>query len=371
MQASQAPDRIPLAFATSGTKNVIPEQAADITNPNDASYEAGFPPVTMAPVTAGGIPPNGADFNGILFALSALGRWQSAGGQFKYDADFATDSNVGGYPKGAILQSSDGSTLWLSTADNNTTDPDSGTAANWVSLAAYGIAAVAGLTNLNVTLTPAQYSKTIITLAGTLTGNVQIILPTSLRSWTIINNCTGAFSVTVKTASGSGVVVPGSGGIQEVYGDGTNIVSTGVLTQTIAATLFAALSGNAAQTFQVAAATAAAHALNLGQFTGGVTSNDFISIPMLVAGVKRNLIIQWGTVASQTGRASITPPVAFPNAVFFAGGVLDVTSAQYFFNAIVHWDKVGSTLSSLSFVISSTTSNIAASNAYSWFAVGY
>jgi microcystin-dependent protein len=274
MLASQSPDRIPLAFATSGTKNTIPEQAADITNPNDASFEAGFPPVTMTPVSAGGIPPNGADFNGVLFALSALGRWQSAGGQFKYNSAFANDTNVGGYPKGAFIESADGSTLWLCLADNNTTDPDSGTAANWASLASYGIASVTGLTNANVTLTPAQYSKPIITLAGTLTGNVQVILPAHQKQWTIVNNCAGAFTVTVKTASGTGVIVPGSGSIQIVYGDGTNIVSSGVLTQSVADTRYAPL-------------LAAVPTGTILDYAGTTVPNGFLQCPTAVTNVSR------------------------------------------------------------------------------------
>lgn len=277
MLASQAPDRIPLAFATSGTKNVIPEQAGDITNPNDASYESGFPPITMTPVASGGLPPNGADFNGILFALSALARWQSAGGQMKYSSAFANDSNVGGYPKGAVLESTDGSTLWLCLADNTTSDPDAGASANWTSLASYGIASITGLTNANVTLTPAQFSKPIITLAGTLTGNVQIILPTQLKQWTVINNCTGGSSVTVKTPSGTGVVVPNSGGIQLLYSDGTNINAVGVLTQTSANALYAAIAGSSTQTFSVGAASASAHALRLEQALGMTGYTDVTS----------------------------------------------------------------------------------------------
>lgn len=240
MQASQSPSKIPIAFATSGTKNVIPELASGITQPNDASFETGFPPVTMTSVSAGGIPPNGEDFNGAFFALSAILRWSNAGGLFKYDSAFATDAAVNGYPKGAVLESADGSTLWLCLNDNVTTDPDDAASTDWAPLASYGITAVAGLTNANVTLTPAQFSKPIITLAGTLTGNVQIIFPANKKQWTLINNCTGAFSVTCKTAAGSGIIVPGSGGIQLVFGDGTNILSQGVLTQTIADALYAA-----------------------------------------------------------------------------------------------------------------------------------
>jgi len=264
MQQANAPSQVGTVFAEAGTKNTIPETPS--ATPGLASFQLGFPPVTMTPLVAGGIPPEGADFNGILNFLSQCVQWNQVGGSYNFDSDFSTA--IGGYPKGAIVQSVDGTTEWLCLADNNTTDPDSSSAANWAALASYGIAAITGLTNANVTLTPAQYGKPIITLAGTLTGNVQIVLPTSKRQWTIINNCTGAFTVTVKTASGSGVIIAGSGGIQLVYGDGTNIISSGVLTQSVADARYAALAGSSSQVFSVAAAAAAANAVRYDQTLG-------------------------------------------------------------------------------------------------------
>jgi hypothetical protein len=155
-----------------------------------------------------------------LYEITLIQQWQSGGGLFIYDSAWSTANS--GYPKGAILQSSDGATMWLSTADNNTTDPDGATPAGWVSLAAYGITAVTGLTNANVTLSSTQYGKNIITFAGTLTGNVQIIFPTSKREWLVINNTAGQFTLTCKTAAGTGTAIT-QGGYSRIYGDGTNI----------------------------------------------------------------------------------------------------------------------------------------------------
>jgi hypothetical protein len=90
-----------------------------------------------------------------------------------------------------------------------------------------------GLTNVNVTLTPTQFKNDMLTLSGTLTGNVQLIFPAHLQRWLIINNTTGNFSITCKTAAGTGVVVPQAQSV-EVYGDGTNIGQTGLGTVTTA-----------------------------------------------------------------------------------------------------------------------------------------
>jgi hypothetical protein len=221
MLASQIPARIPLPFANGGTKNTIPTASQIGITPGAASLTDGFPLLTFTPLAAGGVPPAGADFNGILNAITAVQQWQSAGGSFTFNTAFST--SIGGYPKGALLISTSNDTNWLNLADNNTTDPDSGAAANWTSLDAYGIAAITGLTNVNVTLTPAQYGKNMLTLAGTLTGNVQIIFPVNQQMCTVANNTSGAFLVTCKTAAGTGAAVA-QGGQEVFYGDGTNLV---------------------------------------------------------------------------------------------------------------------------------------------------
>ena len=63
------PSIIPEPFAEHGAKNVIPEESPGASEPN-ASWTQGFPPVTMLNRQAGGKPPLGQDFNGILNALS-------------------------------------------------------------------------------------------------------------------------------------------------------------------------------------------------------------------------------------------------------------------------------------------------------------
>jgi hypothetical protein len=63
------------------------------------------------------------------------------------------------------------------------------------------------MTSANVTLTPLQYGKPIIVITGTLTANLNLIFPAIVNEWTVINNTTGAFTITCKTATGAGVVV--------------------------------------------------------------------------------------------------------------------------------------------------------------------
>lgn len=96
-----------------------------------ASFETGFVPDNFSPVAAGGVPPFGQDFNGLMNVVTAWEQWLQAGGAVPFDTDFSTD--VGGYPQGAVIDSSIVlGAQWVSLVDNNTTDPDDPlTSTNW------------------------------------------------------------------------------------------------------------------------------------------------------------------------------------------------------------------------------------------------
>lgn len=223
MQLTNTPGKLVLPFANAGAKNTIPTASQIGITAGAASLTDGFPPLTRTPIAAGGVPPSGLDMNGILYEMSAIIRWANAGGGYAYDAAFATDPNVGGYPKGARVLRSDGLGYWFNTTDNNITDPEGvgAVAAGWVPDFTNGVAAVT-MTGSNVTLTALQYGKPIIVISGLLTANLNLIFPSIAGEWSVINNTTGAYSVTCKTAAGTGVVVNSA---QAIVGNGTNIYS--------------------------------------------------------------------------------------------------------------------------------------------------
>lgn len=223
MQLINAPGKLVLPFAASGAKNTIPVASQIGIVAGAASLTDGFPPLTRTPLAAGGVPPSGLDMNGIIYELSAILRWANAGAGYVYDGTFASDSNVGGYPKGARVLRSDGLGYWFNTADNNTTDPEGAgaVAAGWVPDFTNGVTAVT-MTSANVTLTALQYGKPVIVISGLLTSNLNLIFPALAGEWTVINNTTGPYTITCKTASGTGVVVNSA---QLIVGDGTNIYS--------------------------------------------------------------------------------------------------------------------------------------------------
>lgn len=84
------PNKIPLAFAASGDKNTIPESTETT---GLASWREGFPAITSAPFSEGGIAPKRADFNGIFNALSQAVMWMQQGGVYAYDVN--TDYEAG------------------------------------------------------------------------------------------------------------------------------------------------------------------------------------------------------------------------------------------------------------------------------------
>lgn len=95
--------------------------------------------------------------------------------------------------------------------------------------------AIAGYTSVNVgggvdvTLTASngvadQARNAVIKLTGALTANINLIVPTAAKSWIFDNQTSGAFSVTAKTAAGTGVALL-QGAKSQVYCDGANVLA--------------------------------------------------------------------------------------------------------------------------------------------------
>lgn len=135
MKLAEKPRQLPNVFSSSGAKNTIPDASSqESLEKGLATYDSGFPPVTIMAIAAGGIPPHGKDFNGVLNDITAAIRYSQAGGLYPFNTEFATA--IGGYSKGAIVLSSDGSKIWQSIIDSNLTNPDGTSASGWRNLLA-------------------------------------------------------------------------------------------------------------------------------------------------------------------------------------------------------------------------------------------
>jgi len=222
MQKSNAPTKLTVAFASgtgAGPVNTVPLTPG--ATPGTASYQTGFTSVNMEPIASGGIPPFGADFNGILKAATTAQIWQQSGYMWPFDSTFAGNSNIGGYPAGSVLLMGSGNGLWINKNDNNTASPDATGSAGWLGLPAVGAYTIA-TTGGTTTPDPSVLGVTTLLVSGALTSNAVVVLPLTAGSrWIVSNNTTGSFTLTVQGASGAGVSIT-QGSALTVFTDGTN-----------------------------------------------------------------------------------------------------------------------------------------------------
>ena len=319
MQDSGIPTKITIPWANSAGGSyvrAIPNTSQiGITN-GAASFPDGFPPNCFVPIFSGGSWPFGQDTNGILRQITQWLRWSQAGGPIAYDATF--QSAVGGYPSGAIVASvAYPGTVWLSTADNNTTNPDTGET-GWVAQSGVPVQVAAGTANalttsfvptIGATVGPTVAVKVGTTNTGAATFNgVSIVNPDG-------------------TALTAGQLV--AGGIATLVGAGTAwcLVSIGGALPASIAGLFAALAGSATQNFSVADATTAHHAVALDQFGASFGTNGYQKLP-------GGLILQWadGTQIDPANNTDPTQtvllPYTFPNAICSAIATTNLTTSS-------------------------------------------
>lgn len=88
---------------------------------NSATYQIGFPPITMQSIASNGMPPKGSDLNGVLYDVTDNLVFLTQGGGYGFDSAYATA--IGGYPLNARLRLNNG-TEAISTIANNTNDPN-------------------------------------------------------------------------------------------------------------------------------------------------------------------------------------------------------------------------------------------------------
>lgn len=306
MLASNIPVAFAAAFANgaAGANITTPVPANANNTTGRAGLDLGFPPITFITEAGGGIPPNGKDFNGIFNQVTAWNRWQKAGGPVFYDSAFSTA--VGGYPKGAILSSTvTNGQLWLCQADNNTTNPDGGSPANWVSL----FTVPTNITGNAGTATKLQTPRAIsITGDGTAAGvnfdgstpialSLSVATATALRTgrtigmtgdgtWTSAAftgaaNVTGNFTLATVNAN----VGTFQGITLNAKGQATGATNMGYLTANQTVTLSGAVtgSGSTAITTSIAASAVGTTQLAAGAVTNAKLAN------MAAATVKANL----------------------------------------------------------------------------------
>jgi hypothetical protein len=171
MQQNAIPAKFQVPFGYAAASSYIRQVPLNqpVAGDGAASLTTGFPPETFTPPESGGFAPDGRDFNGILQPITAWLQWLQAGGApILYDATF--QQLIGGYPYGATVKSA--TTLgvsYISTADNNTSNPDTG-GANWINLNVVG--GVLNGTLPNPGLVDGVAAGNVGILGGALTGTL-------------------------------------------------------------------------------------------------------------------------------------------------------------------------------------------------------
>lgn len=209
----------------------------------------------------------------------------------------------------------------------------------------------------NVTLTAVEAGNGIFNFTGVLTANINVIVPTSpTRPWVVINNTTGAYSLTLKTSGGTGIVVE-QGSPKVLACDGTNVIDTrGAATQTTNGLIEIATNA------EVDAGSDAVRAITpaglFSALTKSLSSNGYQRLP-------GGMIIQWGTTGSISagGALSVTMPITFPNANLTGVCMAQYSSAP---NSGYMVSIYGRTVSDMLFYNSNTSVALVAS----WIAIG-
>lgn len=295
MKSTDAPVKQIVPFGANG-----PREAITATTPvgsNQASYDQGFPPITMTLKSAGGLPPKGQDMNQILYEQALFARYYGAGGAYTYDASFA--SGIGGYPLGARILNSTKSGFWINSVEDNSVSPENTTAAltGWVPGDSPGVTTISGLSSSSVTLSSLQASKGRIVLNGALTANISVVVPAWAKSWQVVNNTTGNFTATIKTPSGSGISMP-SGTTHYVIGDGVNI------TEDLGSAAFRAVGNSTGQI------------PDMSYFQSSISGNGWRMGP-------DGIIEQWGLVTFNSSTTTLIAnlPRPFPTTILHAMAV--------------------------------------------------
>lgn len=220
------------------------------TTQADASMLAGYGLVAQAGLLSQSMPPLTYNTSTTINAgaRAALVKWTSGVGTLTLDNPATLGSNwftnINNAGSGILTLSGGGhnidtqATIDITPGQGFTVTTD-GVSFNTIGKAApistnYTLLTKSVAGSADVTLTSSEAGYSIIYFTGALTGNINVIVPNAVNEWVMFNNTSGAYTLTVKTAPGSGVSI--TQGTRRILNcDGTNVnysdsVGTGTVT---------------------------------------------------------------------------------------------------------------------------------------------
>ena len=128
----------------------------------------------------------------------------------------------------------------------------------------------------------AELNRITYNFSGTLTANMEVVVPDTVQQYWVANTTTGAYTLTVKTASGTGVVVA-QNARTILYCDGVDVYSAE--TASIAVPLTIAQGGTGATTASGARVNLGGTSLGVTLFTAASQSDAWTALGVAPAGV--------------------------------------------------------------------------------------
>ena len=170
------------------------------------------------------------------------------------------------------------------------------------------------------TLAGTELNRISYNLTGTLTGNRNIIVPATVQQYWITNSTSGAYTLTVKTSAGTGIVVS-SGEALILYCNGTNVVE-GQTNAGIATPIPISDGGTGATTASGARVNLGGTSVGIGVFTAANTADALTTLGGTTVGqavftAASESSAQTALGATPTGQALFTAanPLAGRNAL--------------------------------------------------------
>lgn len=319
MNRSDSPKKQPKPFGVNGQReDILPTTPA---GDNTASYDLGFPPITMILKSAGGLPPKGQDMNQILYELSSLCRWFSAGALNTFDSKFSEE--ISGYPLGAVLLSDSGKAIYVNTIDSNKTNPNSSGSIGWIDLFAF-LKSRESFSGIVGTSRNGRMSITNMSVSATYTADELIVESDTGQQYRL-----RAFNKTVNISTS------GAGGMDEGSAPSEGFIALYAI--------FNPMTGETSLLAANATTTALPEIYDGDHMPAGYTASALISVWRVESGqftpgyqLGRNIYIPMKTVYSTTAPSTELSPVSFSkfvpmNAVSVSGygqcnGVLSPTN---------------------------------------------
>jgi len=163
---------------------------------------------------------------------------------------------------------------------------------DYVSISLTGVPSPYTLSGTNLNRIAYQFS-------GVLTADMEIIVPNTIQQYWIRNTTTGSYTLTVKTASGTGVIVV-QNGASILYCDGTNVVQAETANLSVPVSI--AQGGTSATTAGTALINLGGTSLGIGLFTATNGAVARASIGAAASGANSDI----------TSLSGLTTPLSVP-----------------------------------------------------------